>query len=97
MPEKGLVKVFAINTTLHNIKITIPPVELLEFETLPQKGEAKKVSEPECETERKRADRFSKLLKIFDFSGLNIIQLVIFFSNPTYYFSASFLGLTPRL
>ena len=69
--ENGFVKLFAINTTLCDIEITIPPVELLEFETLSQNDKSNEASESDGEAEKKRADRLSKLLNIFDFSELN--------------------------
>ena len=72
-PENGMVKLYAINKTLRDIELTIPPVELQEIESLQasQGQTLMKAKESEGESQKQLADRFSRLLKIFNFSGLN--------------------------
>ena len=72
-PENGEVKVYAINTTLRDIDITIPPVKLEEIEILETSipNVYSKRDEPNNKLEKQVADRLSRLLKIFDFSTLN--------------------------
>ena len=68
-----MVKLYAINTILRDIELTIPPVELQEIESLQasQGQTPMKAEESEGESQKQLADRFSRLLKIFNFSGLN--------------------------
>ena len=67
--EKGIVKIFAINSNLHDIKLTIPPVELEEFETPSLNNKI-----ITCQSVSKKcilAERLPKIMKHFDFSNLN--------------------------
>ena len=72
-PENGEVKVYAINTTLRDIEITIPPIKLEEIEILETSigNISSKRDKPNNKLEKQVADRLSRLLKIFDFSILN--------------------------
>lgn len=59
------VKVFAINTTLHDLEVSLPPVKLQEVEIfIPNKKVQKNIS-------KNTANRMNKLLKLFNFSNLN--------------------------
>ena len=59
----GEAKTYPINTTLHDIELTIPPVELHEFETLSETDKIKSGTEPQISGSKKPSDRYSKLME----------------------------------
>ena len=68
--ENGLAQIFAINTTLNDIELIVPPVQLQEFSVAPQVGNLIQVENGEEENKR-LAERLAKILKALDFSHLN--------------------------
>ena len=68
--ENGLAQIFAINTTLNDIELIVPPVQLQEFSIAPQVGNLIQIEDEEEENKR-LAERLTKILKALDFSHLN--------------------------
>lgn len=80
----GKAKVFAINTTMHDVEISLPPVKLQDVDIYdPHKNLSNDVP-------KHSSERVEKLLKLFDFSGLNdeekssVIDPISRFSNRFY-------------
>ena len=69
-PKNGKIKIFAINSTLHDIELIIPPVKLQEFDMIPL-AQRSLVCKSRLEKDKKLAVRFAKMVKLFDFSDLN--------------------------
>ena len=68
--EKGKIKIFIINSTNQQVNLTIPLVELEEYSLIyPPINSTEDHNLPN--KERKRASRFSQILKLIDFSDLN--------------------------
>ena len=68
--ENGKIKVFAINSTLRDVELTLPPVEIQEFEVLNPDEPKGKISH-NLEQSSTLNTRLSKILEVLDLSCLN--------------------------
>lgn len=67
----GVAKVFAINSTTNHVTLTLSPVELEDFSTVPSTPEKTRVNDPMRKNSQEVAQRLVKLAKLLKLSHLN--------------------------
>lgn len=72
--ENGFIKVFAINCTTNYVNLTVPPIELEEFEIHPPLARTVRLGDPGKDNEKSAAERLSKLSTILELDELNRVE-----------------------
>ena len=70
-PKEGFVKIYAINSTPQNIELTIPIVELEEFEIIDHDKLSLNKNDPYCKKEAAHAKRMCEIVKLLNLEKLN--------------------------
>ena len=95
--EKGLAKLYAINTTADHVVLTIPSVEVEKFDVGPPASRSCRTGNPDVDSSRDRAQRLAQLIKVLDLNYLSegertsILEVVNEFSYQ-FHLSADRLG-----
>lgn len=69
--QNGYVKLYTINTSFDHVKLTIPPVDLEEFESVPPAPRSSRTGNPNINASKDCAKRFAELLKTMKLDHLN--------------------------
>ena len=70
-PKEGYIKIFSINSTPENIEVTLPPIELEEFDIIDHTKLSLNKTDPYSEKETAHAKRMCEIVKLLDFEKLN--------------------------
>ena len=69
--ENGFAKIFAFNTTLEHVTLSVPPVELEEFSEISPSARSARTGNPGEGQSRADAARLVQLVKLLDMQDLN--------------------------
>lgn len=74
--QNGSVKLYAINTTFDHIVLTIPPIELEEFDSKPPSPRSSQTKNYDSKIDKSKdhARRLAELIKVLDLDHLNEIE-----------------------
>ena len=70
-PKEGYIKIFAINSTPENIELTLPPIELEEFDIIDHTKLSLNKTDPYSAKETAHAKMMCEIVKLLDFEKLN--------------------------
>ena len=69
--KNGLAKLYAINTTADHVVLTIPSIELEEFDVGPPAPRSSRTGNPDVDSSKDGAQRLGQLIKVLDLNHLS--------------------------